>query len=339
MKEQGGNHTNTPRVQPLLSLGRSDQPRVPSFDTLPLPAIQTQDRPGRSVAQQQPAEKPADTAPLTNGLPLTTQATTEPLPAPVNQKDAVFPQALPTPPIRRSREKTAEVSLEEVPLLNSYEQYMSELRRVKRLTRAKEEQIVAQARTGNQEAKNTLIEGCLGYVSYIARVYSVYLEHDDLLDIVQVGNLAITEKVDQALEIATGSVGAYLCGVAKQSIRKYCLYRSRLIPIKDHNFPLEDAPTVESLEALTDKEASDNPVQIAATDNDPSQMYLEKEGVEQALAALSKEQREIVQMRHGLTGERRMMLVEIASKLGLPTASVQSRYKRAIEILRIYETL
>lgn len=332
MKEQEGNQRNTPGVQPLLSLRHSElKPRFPSSDTLPLSAIQKQKlSPSRSVAQLQPEGKPADTTPLTNGLPLTTQATTEHLPA---YPEAVLPQSMP-PRLRRSREKTTEVSLEEVPLLNSYEQYMSELRRVKRLKAEAEESVVARAKTGDQEAKNALIENCLGYVSYIARRYHVYVEHDDLLDIVQVGNLAITEKVDKALDKAEGSVGAYLCGVAKQSIRKYCLYRSRLMPVKDHNFPLEDAPTVESLEALTDKEASDNPVQIAATESDPLQMYLEKEGVEESLATLTTEQREVVEMRHGLTGERRMMLVDIARMLGLPITNVQSRYQRAIEHLR-----
>jgi RNA polymerase sigma factor (sigma-70 family) len=229
------------------------------------------------------------------------------------------------------REKSAEVSLEEVPLLGGQDQYISELWKIQRLSSEEEDLFAERARTGDQEAKKALIENCLVYILHMARVYSVYVEHDDLLDIVAVGNLAVTEKVDQALEKAAGSVGAYLCGVAKRSISNYCLYRSKLIPIS-HATPIEEIPLVTSLDTLrTDGEGL--PFDIPETEQytpnvtNPELLRI----VREALDNLTNKQREIVEMRYGFntdTGDLR--LPQVADHLAMKPDTAIRCHRRAI---------
>jgi RNA polymerase sigma factor (sigma-70 family) len=229
----------------------------------------------------------------------------------------------------RSPQKTAEVSLEEVPLLSSRDQYISELWRLKRLSPEEEDQFVAQARAGSHVAKNALIESCLGYVLYMARQYAVYLEHDDLLDIVEVGNLAIAEKIDQALKIATGSVNAYLCGVARRSISRYCLYHSRLIPIKHHGTALEAFPQVESLDEGDEIAAKEWQARLTETDPELAQV------VRDALEGLTAKQRKVVEMRYGLNADTGALhLQHIAEHLHARYESIKKLHYGGIKKLR-----
>ena len=225
------------------------------------------------------------------------------------------------------REKPADVSLEDVPLLNSKDQYISELWKVQRLEPVEEDRVVAQARNGDQQAKHTLVESCLGYVLYMARVYSVYVEHDDLLDIVQVGNLAITEKVDQALEKAE-SVGAYLCGVAKQSIMQYCLYHSRLMPVKDHKLPISEFPQATSLEAFREQNRDILSQQSTETDQE------QRKRLREALSQLTDKQREVIELRYGFGDTRLQRIRAIAELLGEHPKAITALYFRACKRLR-----
>ncbi len=129
--------------------------------------------------------------------------------------------------------------------LSGIAQYMRELRQTTRLPPATEQQLVEQARQGDQAAKHRLIEDRLPYIMHMATRYHVYAEYEDLLDIVSTANLAVTANIDKAL--GKENPAAYLCGVAKREIRTYCFYHSRLMPIKDHRMPLAEAPTVVSL--------------------------------------------------------------------------------------------
>jgi RNA polymerase sporulation-specific sigma factor len=249
---------------------------------------------------------------------------------------ADVPKRLPEPSLHLSRKAKATPE-ERVPLLSSTDRYLSEVRQIARLSPEEQDELSAQARNGSQQAKHTLIADCLWYVVYIARRYQVYVEHDDLLDLISVGNLAMTEKIDQALERATGHVTAYLCGVARRTISNYCLFRSRLIPVMRNAFPLDQAPQTESLDALNtyDDDNADLPIQVSTPEHtDPQELYLDKEAVIQALSQLTKKQQEIVALRHGLHDGSARLLVDIAIELGLSFATVQDRYKRAMQRLR-----
>jgi RNA polymerase sigma factor (sigma-70 family) len=235
---------------------------------------------------------------------------------------------------------TAAEEAEAVPLLSSRDQYVSELWRIARLSPDEEQTIVEQARTGDQQAKNTLIESCLVYVMHMAKVYHVYFEHDDLLDIVQVGNLAIIEKLDKAL--TKENTAAYLRGVAKQSIKTYCLYHSRLMPIKDHQTPIAEVPKVTSLDALRPRRhTQDNEEESFPFDPPEPEHHDQQETdsqqlhtVRQALAELTHKQQEVIAMRHGLTGNGSLQIADIARQLNISENTVKKRYYRTIVKLR-----
>ena len=112
-------------------------------------------------------------------------------------------------------------------VLSSVEQYRSEVLRLPRLTRSEESELVNRARNGDTQAKEALIQSCLGYVACVAYRYVCYLQHDDYLDLVSVGNLAIVECFEKALTI--DNPVAYLLGVAKLAVKAYCCKHSGLI--------------------------------------------------------------------------------------------------------------
>jgi RNA polymerase sigma factor (sigma-70 family) len=174
----------------------------------------------------------------------------------------------------------------------------------------------------------------------MARVYQVYVEHDDLLDIVGVGNLAITEKLDQALEKATESVTHYLCGVARWSIMRHCLYHSRLIDIKDHRTPLSEFPQTTSLEALSENENGDDqsydpPTLVQPVPTHPQETDEQRlKTVRQALAQLTATQREMVEMHYGFNTYGATKIADIAAHLAIPQETAQKRHYRAIKRLR-----
>jgi RNA polymerase sporulation-specific sigma factor len=237
----------------------------------------------------------------------------------------------PEPSLHLSRIRRATPS---VPLLSSTDRYLSEVRQIVRLSPEEQDVLEAEARNGSQEAKHRLLTDCLWYVAYIARRYQVYAEHDELLDLINVGNLAMIEKIDNALARARGPVTAYLCGVARRSISNYCLSRSRLIPVPRS---ISDAPQTESLDVLRsyDDDNTDLPLQITTpAQTNQEEPYRDKEAVAQALSKLTREQQEIVALRHGLHDGHTRLLVDIAIELGLSVACVQGRYQRAIQQLR-----
>ncbi len=119
-------------------------------------------------------------------------------------------------------------TLEEVPLLSSTRQYRKEIAFLPRLTKEEEALIVEQARKGCPTARQQLIESCLLYTFVVAHRYTVYLPHDEILDLVQIGNLMTVELLDRALR-ESAHPPAYVRGVIRREIQQYCFYKSTLI--------------------------------------------------------------------------------------------------------------
>ena len=93
--------------------------------------------------------------------------------------------------------------------MSSVEQYRSEVLRLPRLTRSEESELVCRARNGDTQAKEALIQSCLGYVASVAYRYVCYMQHDDYLDLVSVGNLAIVECFEKALTVDNPAASCY----------------------------------------------------------------------------------------------------------------------------------
>lgn len=112
-------------------------------------------------------------------------------------------------------------------VLTSVEQYRSEVLRLPSLTRSEESELVRRARNGNKQAKEALLQSCLRYVASVAYRYTCYVQHDDYLDLVSVGNLALVECLEKALTV--DNPVAYLHRVAKLAVKVYCCKHSGLI--------------------------------------------------------------------------------------------------------------
>jgi len=126
--------------------------------------------------------------------------------------------------------------LETQDVLTSEEQYRGITKRLPRLTREQEQDIVQRARTGDPAAREALIISCLNYVSAVAHRYKRYLRHDEYLDLVGVGNLAVVEYLDKAL--VTGNPSGYLRSTAKYVMINYCCTRANLIVRQTYNEPI-----------------------------------------------------------------------------------------------------
>src|SRR6266700_641952 len=117
--------------------------------------------------------------------------------------------------------------LETQDVLTNEEQYRGITKGLPRFTRAEEKVLIARARAGDQDAREQIIVGCLNYVGNLANWYKQYLFHDEYLDLVGEGNLAVVESFDTAL-LKENPCG-YLRGVAKYTIIQYCYTRVNLI--------------------------------------------------------------------------------------------------------------
>src|SRR5258708_8864450 len=124
------------------------------------------------------------------------------------------------------QERSDNVETQDVP--TTKELYRREVRSLPRLTRAEEQELVRRARRGDADARTALIQSCLNYVGFMAAWHARYVFHDEYLDLVGIGNVAVVEHVDEALTRENPS--AYLRGSAKFSIIYYCFNPPPLIP-------------------------------------------------------------------------------------------------------------
>jgi len=121
-----------------------------------------------------------------------------------------------------------EVVVSSQDVLTTVELYRRDVRSLPRLTREEEQEVVRRAKIGDVEARTTLVQSCLNYVGFMAAWHARYVFHDEYLDLVGIGNVAVVEHVDAAL--TRENPCAYLRGCAKYAIIYYCRNRAGLIP-------------------------------------------------------------------------------------------------------------
>jgi DNA-directed RNA polymerase sigma subunit (sigma70/sigma32) len=113
-------------------------------------------------------------------------------------------------------------------VLTTEELYRREVRSLPRLTMPEEQELVRRAKEGEVEARTALVQSCLNYVGFMAAWHARYVFHDEYLDLVGIGNVAVVEHVDKAL--TRENPCAYLRGCAKYAIIYHCRNRASLIP-------------------------------------------------------------------------------------------------------------
>lgn len=221
-------------------------------------------------------------------------------------------------------------SLEAI-VLTSVEQYHSEVLRLPRLTRSEERELVRRARSGDKQAKDELIQSCLRYVAFVASRYARLLEHDDYLDVVSVGNMAIVECLEKALRV--DNPVAYLYGVAKMAIKLYCFTHSQLIT-QQRGKPFVwvdslDAPLGNSKSCYADFLAAPA-LEGQIKQSDFTRLY-------EAINAITPKQRYVILRFFGLDGDAPEPLAAISRRLSTTNPKVtiaRNRYNMAIRSLR-----
>jgi DNA-directed RNA polymerase specialized sigma24 family protein len=113
--------------------------------------------------------------------------------------------------------------------LSAYTLYSAELARLPKLSRKEQEEVIARARAGDQHARQAFLESCLSYAFGQAYHFAVTrgIVHDEPLDLAQEASLVMIAALDRALAI--NNPAAYMRGIARSAIARYCFYRAGLI--------------------------------------------------------------------------------------------------------------
>jgi len=227
--------------------------------------------------------------------------------------------------------------------------YTAEVARLPKLTILEEQNLVAHAHMGDAEARQQIIVSCLHYALGKARViYNLrQLTHDDLLDLAQVGNLAMLEDFERALQ--RNNPLSYLRGIARRAITLYCAYRSSLI-----SKPASLTQEQREKRGLVTVESLDTPLSIDGTlirldfveapVSDPATLLEQEEHPEerrernmvlyQALEMLSPRERQVLTLRFGLDGQPGMRRDLIGELIGGTYSGIKSTESKALERLR-----
>ena len=187
------------------------------------------------------------------------------------------------------------------------------------------------ARLGERQAREALLQGCLRYVAYVTSRYSCYLQHEEYLDLVSVGNLALVERLDKALTV--DNPVAYLYGVAKLAIRSYCYTHSQLMTqAKGKSYVWVDsldAPLCNGKSCLADS--------LVAQEHAPKKEQSEFVRLYEAINALTPKQQYVILRYYGLDGDAPESIASISRRLSPTNPKVtiaRNRYNIAIRSLR-----
>lgn len=213
-------------------------------------------------------------------------------------------------------------------ILTNWQQYKSELREHPRLNDAQEQELVNRARQGDEHAKQEMIQACLWYVTRTAQKYIDALQHDDLLDLVQVGNTALVEKIENAL--TKPKPFAYLMATAQLEIKHYVSYRTSLISrwhlnhemiwTESLDAPLSSNSHLSLQDVLSETEVPAAPAPAA---KEPEGKSGEYGYLFNAIEKLPPRQKYIVQRHYGLDGEAPETLGDLSRRLSSnPAASL-----------------
>ena len=192
------------------------------------------------------------------------------------------------------------------------------------LTRQEEAEILE--RLPGEAARQTLIERNLRLVVYIAKRFdNTGINIEDLISIGTIGLIKAvnTFRTDKNIKLAT-----YASRCIENEILMYLRKNSNTRTEVSFDEPLNTDWDGNELLLSDVLESNDEPV-----GRDLERLEDEKT-VREAVAGLDKREREIIEMRYGLTGRRELTQKEVADKLGISQSYISRLEKRIIERLR-----
>lgn len=194
------------------------------------------------------------------------------------------------------------------------------------LPRDEEAEMLRRLDEGEFAVRQVLIERNLRLVVYIARRFeNTGINIEDLISIGTIGLIKAinTFRTDKNIKLAT-----YASRCIENEILMYLRKNSAQRTEVSFDEPLNTDWDGNELLLSDVLESNDEPV-----GRDLERLEDEKT-VREAVAGLDKREREIIEMRYGLTGRRELTQKEVADKLGISQSYISRLEKRIIERLR-----
>jgi RNA polymerase sigma factor (sigma-70 family) len=203
-------------------------------------------------------------------------------------------------------------------------------------SQAEKDALFEKARRGDTEARELLIRSCLSFIFYRGWRYKDDIHHDDPMDLVSIGNVAMVEALDKALD-ADNPI-KYLISQGAYAIAHYVFHDSPMIKRDKHR---NVVTPVASLDAeLGQTELTYNDVLGVTNEADLFSDVEEEEAEDepyaelyQALDRLTKKQRYVVTKHFGLD-DAPIPLADIGRMMSIRPESAWKTWKMAQRRLR-----
>lgn len=203
----------------------------------------------------------------------------------------------------------------------------------KPLTAKEEKECLARCRSGDEEARNLLIEKNLRLVAYIARKYNV--GDKDMDDLISIGTIGLIKGIDTFDESKNIRLATYAAR---------CIDNELLMMLRAEKKTAKDVYLYDTIGS--DKEG--NEINLIDVIEHHDEDVVERVTTEGRIArlqefmkkVLSKREREILCMRYGLDGNKEKTQREIAAMYHISRSYVSRIEKKALLKLRkCYENM
>ena len=203
----------------------------------------------------------------------------------------------------------------------------------KPLTAKEEKECLARCRSGDEEARNLLIEKNLRLVAYIARKYNV--GDKDMDDLISIGTIGLIKGIDTFDETKNIRLATYAAR---------CIDNELLMMLRAEKKTAKDVYLYDTIGS--DKEG--NEINLIDVIEHYDEDVVERVTTEGRIAklqeymerVLSERERNILMMRYGLDGKREITQREIAAMYHISRSYVSRIEKKALPKLRkCYENI
>lgn len=192
------------------------------------------------------------------------------------------------------------------------------------LDEADERMYLDKMRSGNEEARNKLIEHNLRLVAHVVRKYDS--SGEDMEDLISIGTIGLIK----AIKTFNEERGVRLATYAARCIENEVLMHLRNIKKVKQEVSIYDP-------IGHDKEGNEiSLIDILTTDNeiiDLLEAKLQEEKIRGKMGILTRRERQVIEMRYGLFTGLKETQREIARKLGISRSYVSRIEKRALKKL------
>ena len=196
----------------------------------------------------------------------------------------------------------------------------------KPLTEEEERHYLALSKEGDLQARNILIERNLRLVAHIMKKY--YAPASDQEDLISIGTIGLIKGIT-TFDCAKGA------RLATYAAR--CVENEILMHFRAQKKTAQDVSLSECIETGADGAAL-SLMDVVAEDSDLLERISTREQIGQLRDAvgtvLTAQEREVIQLRYGLTGRNPMRQREVAEITGISRSYISRIEKRALEKLR-----